>query len=144
MGGNVYEEIWYMNDYSTSILNVILDEGMISYTRKRASYPINYSKETVLLKVHPSSANFDITNQETTSTGSGFLIHESGLIVTNYHVVDNSNSYQVHFPDNNITKSCMIRLKDVNNDIVILSIDDFDYNDVSTDNIPYSCHPQWE
>jgi S1-C subfamily serine protease len=60
--------------------------------------------------------------QRSTSTGSGFLIDESGRILTNYHVIEGAQSVTVQFEDN-ITRTAKIVGEDANDDLALLQVD---------------------
>ena len=61
---------------------------------------------------------------QTTSaaSGSGFILTEDGYILTNYHVIQNSNSVQVTTYDNTAYSASIVGY-DESNDIAILKID---------------------
>lgn len=137
---SVYEQIWYMQDYSEKVTNIIVEnKGIIRETRSWADYPINYEREIFLLKVYPlisSTPNVNVSN-EAKSTSSGFLISENGLIVTNYHAVENSNTIEILFPNFKKNYFATIKIKDAKNDIVILELKDFTYSNIFNEPIPF-------
>jgi S1-C subfamily serine protease len=137
---SAYEQIWYMQDYSEKVTNIVVEnKGMIRETRSSADYPINYERETILLKVYPllnSNSTTNVSN-EAKSTSSGFLISEKGLIVTNYHAVENSNSIEILFPNFKKNYFATIKIKDAKNDIAILELKDFSYSNIFTEPIPF-------
>lgn len=61
---------------------------------------------------------------QTTSaaSGSGFILTEDGYIVTNYHVIENSNSIKVTTYDDTAYEAALIGY-DESNDIAVLKID---------------------
>ena len=71
-------------------------------------------------------------------SGSGVLISDSGIIVTNYHVVEDATKIEVVFPENGFTKTASIRLKDSKNDIAILVLNDFSYTNTFKQSIPFA------
>jgi serine protease Do len=59
--------------------------------------------------------------QTATSVGSGFLIHEAGYVVTNWHVVGRSTSHKVNFANGKEFDADVVQV-DEQNDIAILKI----------------------
>lgn len=72
-----------------------------------------------------------------TSQGSGFLLTESGLVVTNHHVVEDSSDIEVVFPQGSRSMAAEVVLRDEVNDLVILQLINFRYSDISDTDIPY-------
>jgi S1-C subfamily serine protease len=70
--------------------------------------------------------------------GSGFLLSNKGYVVTNYHVVENSETFVVEITDENGKKNytAEVAVKDANNDLAILKIIDKEYKPSNTA-IPY-------
>lgn len=137
---SAYEQIWYMGDYSEKVTNVFVEnKGMIRETRSWANYPINYERETILLKIYPllNSNTTSKVSSEVKSTSSGFLISEKGLVITNYHAVENSNTIEVLFPNFKKSYFATIKIKDAKNDIAILELKDFSYSSNFNEPIPF-------
>jgi S1-C subfamily serine protease len=70
---------------------------------------------------------FDLFPQrvQSSSTGSGFLIRSSGLILTNYHVIegaDRNSGVTVQFEDE-VTRHATVIGEDQNNDLALLKVD---------------------
>jgi S1-C subfamily serine protease len=70
---------------------------------------------------------FDLFPQreQSSSTGSGFLISSSGMILTNYHVIegaDRTTGVTVQFADN-VTRQAIVVGEDQNNDLALLKVD---------------------
>jgi S1-C subfamily serine protease len=55
------------------------------------------------------------------SKGSGFIIHSTGLIVTNFHVIDEMDTIQVSLPDGRIFAAEIMK-GEPENDLALLSI----------------------
>jgi serine protease Do len=72
------------------------------------------------------------------SSGSGILILDSGIIVTNFHIVEDATKIEVIFPDNGLKKTANIRLKDSKNDIAVLQLNDFSYASIFKQLIPFT------
>ncbi|MFN8133193.1 MAG: trypsin-like peptidase domain-containing protein [Solirubrobacteraceae bacterium] len=74
--------------------------------------------------VQQSQSPFDPFPQEQqgTSTGSGFVIDKSGLILTNAHVIDGASKVSVSFEDKKTVDAKVIG-KDVSTDLALLKVD---------------------
>jgi S1-C subfamily serine protease len=72
------------------------------------------------------------------SSGTGFGISSNGIIVTNYHVIDNATSIKVRGVNSNFNKTyrAKILVSDKNNDLALIQIDD--YNFTSLPPIPFT------
>lgn len=105
------------------------DGGLIYYKKSGIS--------TTLIKMFSPKEENELKKVE--KEGTGFLLTKYGYIVTNYHVVENSKSIEVLFPNNNNqTFSAKIEIKDIQNDIAILKIEDFKFENLSIPDIPFS------
>jgi S1-C subfamily serine protease len=72
------------------------------------------------------------------SQGTGFLLCESGLVVTNYHVVADRQDLQVILPAKNMAQfEAEVKLQDINNDLAILRLKEFAYEELFSNRIPY-------
>ena len=138
---HTYEEHWFMADHTEKIRNIIIeDSGIFRTSSTFAKYPINYERENISLKVYPphylSAPGMALATQ-LNSMGSGFVISGNGLIITNYHVIQGKEEIEVYFPS--IDKSFVgkIALKDKNNDIALLALEDFQLSDYFTEDIPF-------
>ncbi len=70
--------------------------------------------------------------------GSGFLLSESGLVVTNHHVVAGSSEIEVIFPQSAISMVAEVISEDEVNDLAILQLINFPrYEDIFDTDIPY-------
>jgi S1-C subfamily serine protease len=140
---NVFETLWFMVDFSSKRENYIIDESGIIKSISISYDPdhvIEYTTERILLKAYPpiSGKSRPSSDKKLKASGSGFLLTTNGLVVTNYHVVEDASRIEVVFPEKNITKSASVRIKDTKNDIAILEIKDFTFSDISSQQIPFS------
>jgi len=84
------------------------------------------------------SAGATLASQPKASwSGSGFLISPSGLIATNYHVIESAMSLRVSFQSAGKEFTAKVILKDPNNDLAILQIDGFSLAALKQSEIPY-------
>ena len=133
-----------MGDYTSKRQNYVIDEsGIIKNTDTQYDPDNEYievSRESIFLKAYPaiSGKSHPSSDKKLKSSGSGFLLTATGLVVTNYHVVEDANKIEVTFADKNITMSASVRMKDTKNDIAILEIKDFKISDISNQPIPFS------
>lgn len=134
---NIFEGRWYMNDYSEKKGNYFLDEfGLL--TSKRTDYQgnIQLNFESIFIKAYPPiEQNRKVSSEKLAeSFGSGFLISKNGLVVTNYHVVEDAKQIKVIIPEKSITKFAKVKIKDAINDIAILELENFvgslDFNEI--------------
>ena len=125
---NIFEGLWYMNDYSEKKGNYFIDKfGLLTNKRTyyRGNIQLNY--ESTFIKAYPPiKQNRKVPSVNLSeSFGSGFLISKNGLVVTNYHVVEDAKQIQVTFPEKSITKFAKVKIKDAVNDIAILELQNF-------------------
>jgi S1-C subfamily serine protease len=71
-------------------------------------------------------------------TGAGLIISDEGYILTSNSVISDDCDIEVYFPEANITKIAKIEKRDLENDLAILEIEDFKYNEMYSGEIPYS------
>jgi len=81
---------------------------------------VDYSKE----------GKFDVDMEvekgiEHVGYGSGVLISQEGIIITNYHVVNGAKSIEIKFPGLKTIYSAEVVAKDPNTDIAVLKIDSY-------------------
>lgn len=75
--------------------------------------------------------------QAVVSQGTGFLFSETGLVATNYHVVTEKQDIRVYFPQASREFSTTVELKDTANDLAVLRLKDFTYQDIFSHEIPF-------
>jgi len=76
---------------------------------------------------HPQSSDKLEVEEEIESVGygSGVLISQEGIIITNYHVVDGAKSIEIKFPGLKTIYSAEVVAKDPHTDIAVLKIDSY-------------------
>jgi len=77
------------------------------------------------------------TEQPAVARGTGFLFARSGLVATNYHVISDGKNIHVYFPKADLGFDATVELKDINNDLAVLKIKDFAYDDIFSQVIPF-------
>ena len=136
-----YEETWYTVNYSKDVRKIAIDnDRFIRQLKDWEQFPTKFQRETILSKVYPSDLDKSSSTllPEVKSVSTGFLVSESGLIITNYHVVKDASKIEIAFPNRNLTKTADLKIKDINNDLAVLEIDSFVFSDVFNDGIPFS------
>jgi serine protease Do len=78
-----------------------------------------------------------MANTQFKNMGSGFVISGNGLVITNYHIIQGKEKINVLFPSIKKTFSAKIVLKDKNNDIALLALENFHISDYFTEDIPF-------
>jgi S1-C subfamily serine protease len=131
-----YKVDWVMSD-KTRNKEVYLstkEEHFVNFEFADPAIGIN----SKYLKIYPPFSSEQTTSQSLPSaSGTGFVISNDGLIITNHHVIENGDSITVQFYDDAETKSykTKILLEDKTNDLAVLSIVDDKFKPF--DNIPY-------
>jgi S1-C subfamily serine protease len=149
-----YEAKWYMQDYSSQKMDFSILENGVVYSKQEGTvvndygYPQRLTDETSLLRIYPLfvpgqqqvtgqvSAQNDQGKGALIGTGSGFILSNSGLVVTNHHVVADGKQIEVFIPSLGVSKKAHVKLKDTRNDIVILEMDG--YTSSTSNEVPFS------
>ncbi|MBR4406733.1 MAG: InlB B-repeat-containing protein [Clostridia bacterium] len=85
--------------------------------------PVNYSSSKIYEMVDPSVFCITAEGPSTKQAGSGFFINDTGLAVTNYHVIQNCTSGKVQLNNGKTYDIKSIVGCDENKDIAIIQID---------------------
>ena len=132
---NLFKTLWYRGDkmpddelyitFEEGVMNVIWTDG---------------SPKNLYLKLYPTSDD-NIANSNSSSnvgSGTGFAISSNGIIVTNYHVIENAKTIKVRGinSDFNKTYKAKVLVSDKNNDLALIQIDDYSFSSLGT--IPYT------
>jgi len=93
------------------------------------------TEKYTLVKISPKKTN---NLNPVAVSGTGFGISSNGIIVTNHHVIDGTNSIKVKGVNSDFNKAYKAKLlvSDKNNDLALIQIDD--YNFTSAGSIPYT------
>lgn len=83
--------------------------------------------------VETTGASSGLYQSSSTSSGSGFIVTDSGYIVTNYHVVEGGKSYKVTTYDNKEYDAKLIGYEE-SNDIAVLKIEGDSFQSVKYGN----------
>jgi len=139
-----YDFVYTSNQYSPNgnyqrYKYIIDDVGLLKSTSSRIESGKQVSTELYYIKIFPefNESKSIIKVKEQLSTGSGFIIAKSGLTITNYHVVKDKSDIEIFLPSINKTIKANLVLKDKNNDIAVLSMDNFKYDTIYNNEIPF-------
>lgn len=61
------------------------------------------------------------------ASGTGFLLDESGFLVTNWHVVQDATEVAVEFTEKGLKATGKVKIRDQQNDLAIIQLDSFDF-----------------
>lgn len=77
-------------------------------------------------------------NNKQIQTGTGFAISTTGIIVTNFHIINGAKTIKVRGvnSDFNKTYKAKVLVSDKNNDLALIQIDDYSFTSLGT--IPYT------
>lgn len=93
----------------------------------QSSVPLGDLEKTLIdlyENVNPSVVHIFVFDQDfPLGTGSGFVFDEAGYIVTNNHVVENGNRFEVVFP-NGERREATVAGKDVDSDLAVIQVED--------------------
>lgn len=132
---NSYSTTYYMADHSKQGTTAfITDEGLLEMNLRN---PDGTTFKSTFIKNFPIE-NIEFSSEETTMAGTGFIIDESGIILTNYHLVEGRTKIDVMFFPINKSFEASIVLRDKTNDLAILKLSEFIYSEVYLSDIPFS------
>jgi S1-C subfamily serine protease len=142
----IYEALWFKGDYKELKDNFYFNEsGFIesSFTEiipGRGAGPVEMTVNAFFIRAYPylGSAVASKTYNDTIATGTGFVLASSGLIVTNYHVVENTKRIEVILPKSKVVLESKIRIRDSQNDIAILGIEKLPPQSIFKRTIPFN------
>ena len=123
---------WTMGDKSTK-------QKTVGTVQNNSLIKFSLLDDVVLYKVYPKlSKPKSSKSGEWAGNGSGIIISKSGYIVTNHHVIEDSEKIEVEFIVNGEIKkyNAEIVLSDKTNDLAVIKI--FDMNFDGLDNLPYN------
>jgi len=126
---SIDNKLVYTSEYSSLIgdFSGIYNSGVKSVTFD------NFKVVKTAATTSPSPKNRDYSNDDWNGNGSGVIISNSGLIATNFHVIEDAEAIEVDFLYNGQVKSFrakVIRTDEVN-DLAIIKIDDNSFEGLS-------------
>ena len=138
-GAVAYYAYWQptqqQSDASTTILqghreNTVIDIAQIDTSKIMTPAEV-YAANVQSTVGITTSVTTNFWGYQTTSaaSGSGFIISADGYVLTNYHVIENSNTITVSFYDGNSMEAALIGY-DASNDIAVLKVEAEDLSPV--------------
>jgi len=131
---NLFTSTWYKVDKEpTQRYTIIFEKGLMKLLTT------SIADNEIYLKTYPTKQDFSTpANENRPVSGTGFAISSTGIIVTNYHVIDGAKSIKVRGVNSEFTKTFNARIvvSDKNNDLALIQIDDANFT--SFVKIPYT------
>jgi len=103
--------------YSATVVNVSTTRKVSSVRNSRGG-----GRENPLRRFFPDGPRSDAPSRERQSLGSGFIISSDGYILTNNHVVDNSDEIVVRLSDRRVLEAELVGA-DPRSDLALLKVD---------------------
>lgn len=149
IGENVYWKFPYAkSEFSYNITrheveDLLNNDLLTGYTPTYTKYNCG-----IHIELEFTADSFDVINNtkqassEYQSSGSGFILTSNGVIVTNYHVVEDANGIDVLINQNGEVKTCKaeVLISDKTNDISLLKIKDNSFIKFAA--LPYAVNTQ--
>ena len=126
---SIDKKLVYTSEYSSLIGDF---SGIYNSGVKAVTYD-NFKVVKTAANTSSSPKNRDYSNDDWTGNGSGVIISNSGLIATNFHVIEGAEAIEVDFLYNGKVESFrakVIRTDEVN-DLAIIKIDDNSFEGLS-------------
>ena len=140
---SLFNASYHLSDHSTQGTTAAIDEaGILNLEVKDAN---GSPQKIAFIKNYPPVLGNTKSPQTATphgksqkTTGSGFVLTKSGLVVCNYHVVDSGSKITIVMPGQSKRFTATKQIQDKKNDLVILKMEDFHYDQIYSGEIPYS------
>ncbi len=122
---------WLLMDPSVNKFELVEEEKAISFFNKNVT--TLYEEED---KENPVISNSKKNNTKILKTGSGFLLSDNGLIITNHHVIEKANKIELRGINGDFAKryKAKVVLSDEKNDLAVLQLDSLNFK---FDQVPY-------
>lgn len=136
----VYVSKQFSADGSFSHVTLELDpDGRLAGSRQYERGGQTIRSEWRYLRLEPRTAvsRRSSPERQVARTGSGFLLTESGVVITNQHVIDGLDTIEILVPRTSSLLSARVLAQDRRNDLVALQIRDFRYSDHFAQPIPF-------
>ncbi|MCK4358417.1 MAG: tetratricopeptide repeat protein [Candidatus Cloacimonetes bacterium] len=139
---------YYSKGWKTSAADYLYQAGLIylgQKDRQKVLRQIDFMKDLVpdsplipilMEKLYAEDVEQTPKEKDIGYSGSGFIINNDGFIVTNYHIIEGMENIDIYFPSNDKQYKVEIVIKDINNDIALLKINDSRFTKV-IGNIPF-------
>jgi S1-C subfamily serine protease len=136
-----FTSLAYKGTYVSKQFSPDGSSNMYNFHLNKSGVLESSNSDIYYLKVYPQEKTYPIEQELRASksySGTGFLVTKSGLVVTNYHVVENANDILVSIPETDLVLNASVQIKDSQNDLCILKLSDFEYTKFYKEEIPYN------
>jgi len=138
-----YAVNWFMGDFSSVRRTAQLrPDGSFTISLPTAApgrdENATYSREFPFVAASSDPPPARSETESSVSTGSGFLVSRSGHVVTNAHVVEDRDEIEVRLREGDVAFPARVVIRDRDNDLAVLQLLGFNYDDVFAGPIPYS------
>jgi S1-C subfamily serine protease len=128
---SLFKADWYMGNKE------INRDPYVTFKRGLMNLVMQGRDETLFIKLFPTASDNVTTTNVGPASGTGFAVTSSGMVVTNYHVVNGATTIKVRGINGDFTKlyNAKVLIEDKNNDLAIIKIDNIDFTTLGT--IPF-------
>ena len=100
---------------------------MISPVNSAYAITERYAIADIVDKVSPAVVLIVVENRGVVGSGSGFLMTDNGLVVTNHHVITQAQNLKIVFTDGTVVDDVEIIGSDERSDIAVLKLQEIPY-----------------
>lgn len=134
----VYVSRQFGPDGSFSYVTLTFNEhDQLVGTREETRSGGTFHFEWRYLRLEPRAAAAARRGRAAASSGTGFLLTESGVVVTNQHVVDGGAVIEVYVPRAPSRYRARVIAQDRQNDLALLQLEEFRYQDLFSRPVPF-------
>lgn len=136
-GHNKVDGSGKMKKFSLEILLICI--CLLSGCGKSAKRSIYTPIYAVLVGLTSGPEQEDVAVEETKffHQATGFLLNKTGLVVTTHHALARYPNIRVYFSNKDKMFDAEVQLKDIDNDLVLLALKDFNYEELFSSDVPY-------
>ncbi len=127
----LFKAEWYMSN------KLPFRDAYVSFDQGRMDVLMEGLEKSLFVKIFPTANTPLPASRRTSSSGTGFALSSSGLIATNYHVINEAERIQIRGISGDFTNTYRARvvLTDPETDLALLQIDDTKFKGLGQ--VPY-------